>query len=904
MKKPLQIWITLLPLGGLILAITGWLWFVILNSQILKDIWLWADGVTVLLIILFILVWILINRSQSDLHRMEIALNDRTRALARSEGKYHTLIENIKAGIIILGAPGFEVLFVNQGFKSMLGLNPKIDETKIKVFEFIPLQFLDVAADYLKRNPNKHTYEDKLQLTTHRGDLLWSEVVYTVITLENVSAILLVVTDITERRKSADTVQRRAAELAALYAMSRSLSAEQDLSALLEEVVDYAMTLLSATCAEMLLYDETMDVLEVKVFRGFAGISGHKLPIGRGLGGRVAQSLQSLIVDDYSKFSDALPEYTEIKTVSVLGVPMIFGGELIGVLELFEVAPSSRKFTKEESRLLEMFAAQAASAVHNAWLREKTNHHIAELEVVAQVSSMLHTTQSINEMLPRIIEDLLGLLKTTSAQICIYNSQKNSITASIARGWLMDVEEEMGVPAGLVKKVLESGQHMLIKDFAAESEFAPGLRKKIPEGWSGIILRLVAAQDVQGVLFLAVPHPRELTRGDMQVIDTLCEIAGGAIHRTYLFERTQQQLKRISALYDIDTVIRSSLNQSMILKILLEKVIILLAVDAADIMLYQHDNKTLNFQDGLRFKFDQLEQIKLKIGEDIPGRAVQEEKTQAVADLSLCGDEDVRSRALVKEGFISCYCVPLISKGKVIGVLEVLNRSSVNPDTDWMEFLEAVAAQAAIALDNANLVENLQKSNLDMLQAYESAIEGWVRALDMRDNETEGHSQRVAEKTARLARLMDIPENLIIHIKRGALLHDIGKIAVPDQILRKNGPLNDEEWVIMRKHPQHAYEMLVNQSFLESALDIPYCHHEKWDGSGYPRQLAGEAIPITARIFAIVDVWDALTSDRPYRPAWEPEKALDYILTQSDKHFDPKVVEVFTRFIKFYFNSR
>ena len=418
----------------------------------------------------------------------------------------------------------------------------------------------------------------------------------------------------------------------------------------------------------------------------------------------------------------------------------------------------------------------------------------------------------------------------------------------------------------------------------------------MPEGWSGIVTRLVAAQEVEGVLFLAVPHPRELTRGDMQVIDTLCEIGGGAIYRVHLFERTQQQLKRISALYDIDTVIRSSLNRDMILKILLEKVIVLLFVDAADILLYDRESKILKFEDGLRFKSDQLEQIQLKIGEDIPGKVVEQERTMAVADIATSSDAGPRSKVLLNEGFISCYCVPLISKGEVIGVLEVLNRSILNPDSDWLEFLEAVAAQAAIALDNANLVQNLQRSNRDLLWAYESAIEGWVRALDMRDNETEGHSQRVSEMTMRLARLMGIPENQLIHVKRGALLHDIGKMAVPDHILRKNGPLTDEEWVVMRQHPQHAYDMLVNQTFLQPAIEIPFCHHEKWDGSGYPRGLAGEEIPFVARIFSVVDVWDALRSDRPYRPAWDSVKTLAYIQEQANKHFDPKVVDAFMRF--------
>jgi PAS domain S-box-containing protein len=897
MKKNVSLWIVLLPLGGICLVVTGWLWIVILNAGIIKDAWLVGAAVTLLLLILFNFAWIKIRSYQADLLRLEMTVSGRSVALARSEARYRILVENIKAGIVILGYPGFEVLFANQEFKFMLGINPKTDDAKLKIFDHLPPQFMDGAVDYLKRNPGKHAFEDMVQLSTRRGGILWSEVVYTPILLEDVSAVLLVVTDITDRRKSAETVQKRASELAALYAMSRSLAAEQDLTALLEEVADYAMTLLSASCAEILLYDESLDVLEVKVFRGFQGISGHKVSIGRGVGGRVAQSLQSMIVDDYEHFSDAQPEYLEIKTTSILGVPMVFGGELIGVLELFELAPSSRKFTKEESRLLDMFAAQAASAVHNTWLMNKTNHHMAELEVVAQVSSMMHSMQSIQEMLPLIVEDLLGLLKTTTAQICIYNGSRNKATASIARGWLVNVEKEIAVPASILNKVLDTGQRVLIRDFAVDPEIPTEIRQKIPGGWSGIIMRLVAAQEVQGVLFLAVPHPREITRGDTQVLDTLCEIAGGAIHRTYLFERTQQQLKRISALYDIDTVIRSSLDQSMILKILLEKVIVLLGVDAADILLCHPESKTLKFQDGLRFKSEPLEQIVLNIGQDIPGKAVREEKTIAVADLSTSKDADQRSQLLLNEGFTSCYCVPLISKGKVIGVLEVLNRTMLNPDSDWLEFLEAVAAQAAIALDNANLVENLQKSNKDLLQAYESAIEGWVSALDKRDTETEGHSQRVAKMTMDLARLMGIPENQLIHIYRGALLHDIGKIAVPDQILRKNGPLDADEWVIMRKHPQHAYDMLANQLFLQPALDIPYCHHEKWDGSGYPRQLAGESIPVAARIFAIIDVWDALRSDRPYRLAWDLEKTLAYIQDQSGKHFDPKFVDALLRFI-------
>ena len=192
---------------------------------------------------------------------------------------------------------------------------------------------------------------------------------------------------------------------------------------------------------------------------------------------------------------------------------------------------------------------------------------------------------------------------------------------------------------------------------------------------------------------------------------------------------------------------------------------------------------------------------------------------------------------------------------------------------------------------------NLQDAHSKLLKAYEATIEGWSHAMDLRDRETEGHSQRVTELTVEMAKAMNMDEDELTQIHRGALLHDMGKLGIPDHILHKPGSLTDEEWDVMKKHPQYAYNMLFPIEYLRPALDIPHCHHEKWDGTGYPRGLQGEEIPIAARIFAIADVWDALTSDRPYRSAWTKEKALEYIREQSGKHFDPKIVEMFVNHV-------
>lgn len=253
----------------------------------------------------------------------------------------------------------------------------------------------------------------------------------------------------------------------------------------------------------------------------------------------------------------------------------------------------------------------------------------------------------------------------------------------------------------------------------------------------------------------------------------------------------------------------------------------------------------------------------------------------------------------------------MIAQAELIGVLAAFHRrpqpflEGDMEESEWVAFLEALAGQASIAIQNVRLaIQNVrlfrdaQRMATDVLLAYDATIEGWSRALEFRDCETHGHTQRVLRLTLRLAEVLGVPDKQWPHIRRGVLLHDIGKIAIPDEVLRKPGSLTPQEWEIMRRHPQIAYDMLQDIDFIKPALEIPYCHHEKWDGSGYPRGLKGEQIPLAARIFAVVDVWDALTSDRPYRKALSPQEALEYIRSQSGKHFDPRVVEAFEKVIQ------
>jgi PAS domain S-box-containing protein len=361
-------------------------------------------------------------------------------------------------------------------------------------------------------------------------------------------------------------------------------------------------------------------------------------------------------------------------------------------------------------------------------------------------------------------------------------------------------------------------------------------------------------------------------------------------------ESLRRKLAHLAALTEIDRAITSTVGLEISLETVLAQVTSQLGVDAANVLLLDPVSFDLTFAAGRGFRTQAFERPQtLRLGEGYAGQAAMDRRIVHVSDLAARKDNPRLQKALPGESFVSYYGVPLISKGIVTGVLEIFHRARLEPDEEWFDFLNTLAGQAAIAIDNANLFDGLQHSNLELTLAYDATIEGWSHALDLRDKETEGHSLRVTEMTVQLARAFGLSEMELIHIRRGALLHDIGKMGVPDGILLKPGPLTDEEWVAMKKHPAYAHQMLSPISYLKPALDIPYAHHEKWDGTGYPRGLAGEQIPIAARIFAVVDVYDALTSDRPYRAAWSKEMAIEHIREASNAHFDPRVVEAFIR---------
>jgi response regulator RpfG family c-di-GMP phosphodiesterase len=385
----------------------------------------------------------------------------------------------------------------------------------------------------------------------------------------------------------------------------------------------------------------------------------------------------------------------------------------------------------------------------------------------------------------------------------------------------------------------------------------------------------------------------DFTVEESKIAETLVAHVGVAYENLRLMRETESRLEFVNALRAIDIAITGSLDLHLTLDVVLDQVVTHLGVDAATILLLNHGSNYLETVAVRGFRSHAVVSRHMKLGDGHAGVAALERRFIGFGSSAAAGIEGAGPQMVDGEQFEAYYVAPLVSKGRILGVLEIMKRDPLEPDQEWLDFVNALASQAAIAIDEAELFSQLQRANDELTLAYDSTLEGWVHALDLRDKETEGHTQRVTELTLALARSAGFSDQELVHVRRGALLHDIGKLGIPDAILLKPGQLTDEEWVVMKLHPVFAYEWLKPIPYLRPALDIPYNHHEKWDGSGYPRGIAGESIPPASRLFSVVDIWDAVTSDRPYRAAWSTERANDHLRSLSGAHLEPFAVDAF-----------
>lgn len=423
-----------------------------------------------------------------------------------------------------------------------------------------------------------------------------------------------------------------------------------------------------------------------------------------------------------------------------------------------------------------------------------------------------------------------------------------------------------------------------------------GLRQRVLDGASFNGVEVIRRRKDGSSIYVSV-YTAPLRDADGRVTGTL-GINLDITERKESEERLREQMHHMTALRRIDTAISETFEVRSMLALVLDEIRQVLEVDAAAVSLLAPRSVSLEVASARGFHTREIEGHPLRLSTEGGLRLMLEGRPFSAEDLRGASEVSQRQSLVDAEKFVFYAGMPLVTKGRIRGVLEVFHRSPKPRDDTWLRLLDALAAQTGIAVENASMFQDLQRSNADLGLAYEATIEGWCRALDLRDKETEGHTLRVTAESLKLARSIGVGQDELGHMRRGALLHDIGKIGVPDSILLKPGPLTETEWGVMRRHPVIAYEMLSPIPYLHPALDIPYCHHERWNGTGYPRGLRGEQIPLAARIFAVVDVWDALSSERPYRHAWQSESVLKYLQDQKGEQFDPQVAEAFIQLLR------
>ncbi len=578
------------------------------------------------------------------------------------------------------------------------------------------------------------------------------------------------------------------------------------------------------------------------------------------------EMLREIAVDD-----EHLAMLLELDPRSFISTPLILDGRAIGAISLV-YARSGRKYTEEDCRMVEDLARRASTALGNSRLVDELREARSQLQ--RQADELAKKGRELDEALLR-----------------------HRLAVGLTPLGVVDADPEGRVLAwnpGAVRMFGYTEKEMIGRPLSVifadperfKSSFEQSLRHR--EGARRGAMRNVRKD---GERIICTWHATPLIDAEGRVIG-LSGVADDITDEIAMQAEVQRQMDRINALRAIDLAITASMEITLTLTVLLDQVVGQLEVDAAAVLMMNDYLQCLEYSAGRGFRGTDIQKTSIPIGEGMAGRAARERRTFGVPNLET-NTWFVRTAAVEAEGFAAYYCTPLIAKGRVIGVLEVFHRTPLSANQDWLGFLETLAGQAAIAVESARLFSDLQKSNMDLAVAYDSTLEGWARALDLHDDVTEGHSRRVTAMAERLAKAVGIGDQEIINIRRGALMHDIGKMGIPSSILNKDGPLDDEEWELMRKHPDFARDLLQPIEYLRPALDIPYAHHERWDGTGYPRGLKGEEIPLAARIFAIVDVWDALRSKRSYSDEWPEEKVRDTIRALAGTHLDPALVEVF-----------
>ncbi|MBI5652700.1 MAG: GAF domain-containing protein [Chloroflexi bacterium] len=694
--------------------------------------------------------------------------------------------------------------------------------------------------------------------------------------------------------RSLAELQQRADQFAALYDTARELAEQYETPVLLQTIIARVMKLTGASNSSIYLYDPARGDLEITLSSDPITRVGTRLKLGKGAAGHVAATRQPILIDDYATWEGRAAQFAGYPYAAVVQTPILFGGELVGVLSAHENQPSTRKFTPADLDILSLFAGHAASALHTAHLLEQANLRADQLTRLYDAGLTLNRVLEPREQLEFLLKTAMQALRGDYAQFFRWDAATNTLHYEWGLGHNAEIESTLRKlafpvqgPHSIAGWVIQNHIPMYLPDVSIDPRYIT----VDPEIRAGLWVPIDHEDERRGVLAVLSKRLNAFTPQDERLLTLFANQVAVAMENARLFEETHRHLAELQTVNRISIALRAAHTLDEMLPLLVSETAAIVGGAHASIWLY--DRATNELRQAAQHHFQAIT-LPLKPGEGIAGHVFVTGEPYIAREFKTDPLTDKRVRADEPAG-LGGVCVPIRTVEETIGVLFASVTSPRMITASEIHLTTTIAEIAGNAIHRMRLNEQTHHLLANLTFAYDETIEGWARALDLRDKETQGHTRRVVELTLTLARALGVPENRMQFLRWGALLHDIGKVGIPDTILLKPGSLDANEWEIMRLHPAYAHRLLAPIEYLRDALDIPYCHHEKWDGTGYPRGLAGEAIPLAARIFAVVDVWDALCANRPYRAAWPRERAREHIREQAGTHFDPRVVEMFLR---------
>jgi PAS domain S-box-containing protein len=826
-------------------------------------------------------------------------ITDRVRAeaaLQESEEKYRTLVESSRDGIAVI-QDGL-VKYVNPRLAEMRG-EPVIEIIGQPFDRFVHPdernRLLERHARRLAGLDEPPSYETVL--ARKDATRVVCEITTGFVAYEGRRAELVIIRDVSEHKLAEQALQRQLREMTVLKMVATACSEAISVDELIARVTDTIGTALYPDNCGVLVLQH--DGTSWHPHPSYLGTTEERLrqvhTLSEGIAGRVMALGRTLHVGDIRR-EPAYMQATE-GVLSELAVPIVVNGKVFGCLNA--ESKSLNAFTDNDERLLTTVAEGMSTAIEKIRLLQIEKRRREEAEILYNTTRDLVMERDLSRLLQVIVERAAGMVSAPSAAIYLCEPDSRQVRCAVSYNTPADFTgTTLKYGEGAAGTVAGTGQPLVIADyrtweartvvFEPEHPFISML--SVPMRWQGDVIGVLQIMDNTSV------HP--FGSEELRMVNLFANQAAMAVQNARLFRETSQRAQEAAIIADVGRDISETLQLNVTLERIAAHAQELFRARTCAVYVPDPGTTRLRAIAALGPSADEIKAATFNLGSGVLGSIALAQRGEIVNNI---GNDP---RAVLVPGTVDLPIehlmgVPVLRRGVLDGLIAIwrVGAGEEFASAD-LEFLTSLAGQVGVAIQNARLFENLQRSNQELSRAYDTTLEGWARALEMRDKETLGHSRRVTELTLGLARRLGVPESELANIRRGVLLHDIGKMGIPDSLLKKTGPLSDEEWVDMRKHPQYAYDLLHPIAYLRPSLEIPYAHHENWDGSGYPRGLKGTEIPLSARIFTVVDVYDALLYDRPYRRAWPRPQVLDYILQQSGTKFDPAIVDAFLSLVE------